>query len=259
MSAGEPKSDEIDWDVLGPKRNSTYSTRIVAAVRDALFEKQLKSGDFLGSEKDLAAKFGVSRMAARDAMRTLEAIGIVDIRVGAGGGARIASGNAELFADVLAIQLNLTGVTAREIIETQQIIEPMAARLAAECGTDEEIANIGAIVERSASVILQNDSFTRAALDFHLSIAEASHNRVLKIQLASLQYVVWPRRNSTLTRGVSDNLLKIHKEIYECIAAHDGDGAYEAMARHLSGVRSRRMREYGESDVQQSEFDPGCC
>jgi len=259
MSDVKSKSDEIDWGTLAPKRNSTYSTRIVAAVRDALFEKQLTPGDFLGSEKELAAKFGVSRMAARDAMRTLEAIGIVDIRVGAGGGARIASGNAELFADVLAIQLNLTGVSAREIIETQQIIEPMAARLAAECGTDEEIANIGKAVKRSEETIHQADLFTRATLDFHLSVAEASHNRVLKIQLASLQFVVWPKRNGTLTREVADNLIAIHKKIYQRILARDGDGAHEAMYQHLSGVRSRRMREYGEFDVQQSEFDPGCC
>src|SRR5258706_12140900 len=73
-----------------PLRSATMSTQIVAQVRDALFAKELRPGDFLGTEKDLAERFGVSRIVARDALRTLEAQGIVEIKVGSGGGARIA-------------------------------------------------------------------------------------------------------------------------------------------------------------------------
>src|SRR5436309_4374530 len=95
-------------------RSVSLSSQIVAEVRDALFEKRLKPGDFLGTEKDLAARFEVSRIVARDALRTLEALGIVEIRMGAGGGARIARGNPRRFAEALAVQLDLTGVTVRE-------------------------------------------------------------------------------------------------------------------------------------------------
>ena len=86
-----------------PFRTATMSTQIVAQVRDALFAKELRSGDFLGTEKDLAERFGVSRIVARDALRTLEAQGVVEIKVGSGGGARIARGNARLFAEALAV------------------------------------------------------------------------------------------------------------------------------------------------------------
>ena len=92
-------------------RSSSLSVHIVADVRDALLGKRLKSGDFIGTEKDLAARFGVSRIVARDALRTLEALGIVEIRMGKGGGARIAQGNPRLFAEALAVQLDLTGVS----------------------------------------------------------------------------------------------------------------------------------------------------
>src|SRR5262245_30573413 len=100
-------------------RGPTLSTRIVAQVRDALFAKQMRPGDFLGTEKDLAERFGVSRIVARDALRTLEAQGIVEIKVGAGGGARIAQGNARLFAEALAVQLGLAGVSVAANIEAQ--------------------------------------------------------------------------------------------------------------------------------------------
>src|SRR3954451_5304705 len=98
-------------------RGGTMAARIVAEVRDALFERRYKPGDFLGTEKELAARHGVSRIVARDAMRTLEALGIVEIRMGKGGGARIARGNPRLFAEALAVQLDITGVTAAEIMD----------------------------------------------------------------------------------------------------------------------------------------------
>ena len=104
-------------------RSPTLSTQIVAQVRDALFAKELRPGDFLGTEKDLAERFGVSRIVARDALRTLEAQGIVDIKVGSGGGARIAQGNARLFAEALAVQLELAGVSAAEIMDAQRAID----------------------------------------------------------------------------------------------------------------------------------------
>src|SRR5579863_5450425 len=90
---------------VSPGRASTLSAQIVAEIRDALFEKRLKPGDFIGGEKDIAAKAGVSRIAARDALRTLEALGVVEIRMGSGGGARVARGNPRHFAEALAVQL----------------------------------------------------------------------------------------------------------------------------------------------------------
>src|SRR5437588_11072108 len=93
-------------------RSSSLSAQLVAEVRDALFAKQLRPGDFLGTEKDLAARFNASRIVARDALRTLEALGIVEIRMGKGGGARIAHGNPRLCAEALAVQPDLTGASA---------------------------------------------------------------------------------------------------------------------------------------------------
>src|SRR5437016_13562972 len=121
------------------------STQIVAQVRDALFAKELRPGDFLGTEKELAERFAVSRIVARDALRTLEAQGIVEIKVGAGGGARIARGNPRLFAEALAVQLDLTGVTAAEIMDAQRAIETLAAELAAVHSTPEDQARLRAL------------------------------------------------------------------------------------------------------------------
>src|SRR3982074_2798014 len=129
-----------------PFRSATMSTQIVAQVRDALFARELRPGDFLGTEKDLAGRFGVSRIVARDALRTLEAQGVVDIKVGSGGGARIAQGNARLFAEALAVQLDLAGAPVGRSLGAQRAIECLAAELAAVNSTAEDHARLRELI-----------------------------------------------------------------------------------------------------------------
>src|SRR5262250_3850247 len=140
-----------------PFRTATMSTQIVVQVRDALFAKEMRPGDFLGTEKDLAGRFGVSRIVARDALRTLEALGIVEIKVGAGGGARIARGNPRLFAEALAVQLDLTGVSVGEIMDTQRAIECLAAELAAENATADDHAALRRLIAQAEGLIGERD------------------------------------------------------------------------------------------------------
>ena len=143
-------------------RGPTLSTQIVAQVREALFAKELRPGDFLGTEKDLAERFGVSRIVARDALRTLEAQGIVEIKVGSGGGARIAQGNARLFAEALAVQLDLAGVTVAEIMDAQRAIECLAAELAAINATAEDHARLRELLADAERKIDDVPAFTRS-------------------------------------------------------------------------------------------------
>src|SRR3954464_5868512 len=152
-----------------PFRSATMSTQIVAQVRDALFARELRPGDFLGTEKDLAGRFGVSRIVARDVLRTLEAQGIVDIKVGSGGGARISRGNARLFAEALAVQLDLTGVSVGEIMEAQRAIECLAAELAALNSTAEDHARLRELIADAERRSDDVAAFTRLGREFHLA------------------------------------------------------------------------------------------
>src|SRR5947209_19183125 len=154
-------------------RSASLSSQIVTQVRDALFAKKLKPGDFLGTEKDLAARFGVSRIVARDALRTLQALGIADIRMGKGGGARVSRGNPRLFAEALAVQLDLTGVSTAEIMDAQRAIETLAAELAAEHATAADHARLKRLLKEAEAIIDDAPAYTRSCRDFHLAVAEA--------------------------------------------------------------------------------------
>jgi GntR family transcriptional repressor for pyruvate dehydrogenase complex len=237
-------------------RSPTLSTQIVNQVRDALFAKELRPGDFLGTEKDLAERFGVSRIVARDALRTLEAQGIVEIKVGAGGGARIAKGNARLFAEALAVQLDLAGVTAAEIMEAQRAIECHAAELAAINATAADHARLRALLADAERRLDDVPAFTRLGHEFHLAVAEASHNRALVVQLISLQHVSWPSKNPTLTPRVARHVLDVHKELAALIEMRDPAGARRLMDDHVKMITARRVAEDRD---KRRRAQPDCC
>lgn len=231
------------WAFAPARPAATLSSRIVEDVREALFAKRLSPGDFLGTEKDLAERAGVSRIVARDALRTLQALGVVEIKVGAGGGARIARGNPALFAEALAVQLSLAGTTVREMMDAQRAIETTTAELAAENATSEDIARLRRSLAEHEETIADDAAYTRACMRFHLAVAEASHNRVLVAQLLSLQHVSWPARNETLTAPVARHILGVHRQLVDLIESRDAGAARRLMDDHVKMIRARRVSE----------------
>jgi GntR family transcriptional repressor for pyruvate dehydrogenase complex len=240
-------------------RSAPLSTQIVLQVREALFEQQLRPGDFVGTEKDLAARYGVSRIVARDALRTLEALGIVEIKVGSGGGARIAQGNARLFAEALAVQLDLAGVTTAEIMDAQRAIECLAAELAAENATTDDIAKLRGLLADAEAKLDDVAAFTENGRQFHLAVAEASHNRVLVVQLLSLQHVSWPAHNRTLTPKVAKHVLDAHRTLTELIEIRDAAGARRLMDDHVKMIRARRVAESRRGNGKDRKPIDRCC
>jgi GntR family transcriptional repressor for pyruvate dehydrogenase complex len=248
-------SGELTARIMFAGRSSSLSAQMVADVRDNLFAKKLKPGDFLGTEKDLAARFGTSRIVARDALRTLEALGIVEIRMGKGGGARIAQGNPRLFAEALAVQLDLTGVSAAEIMDAQRAIETLGAELAAENATKSDIAKLRALLADAQAAIGELDAFSRVARVFQLAVAEASQIRVRVVQLISLEHVSWPRRNVTATAKLARHILDIHTQLTDLIEMRDASAARHLMDDHVKMIRARRVAEHGKKTAKPQ----ACC
>src|SRR5436305_407999 len=87
-------------------------------------------------------------------------------------------------------------------------------------------------------------AYTRSCRDFHLAVAEASHNRVLVTQLISLQHVSWPSENRTLTREVARRVLEVHRELAGLIEMRDSAGARRLMDEHVKMIRARRVAEH---------------
>lgn len=217
---------------LQPTRGMTLSSQIIAQIRDALFAGKLKTGDVLGTEGDLARRFGVSRMSVRDALRSLEAMGIVDIKMGTKGGATIAAGSSDRFADALAIQLVLIGVTKADLVQARAATESMTAELAAQHATPEDLAQIRAVVDEAEKNVGNADRTVVLGQQFHLAVAEAAHNAILLAQLKALRDVLW-RPGRQPGREHAKCIAKVHRELYELIAAGNATKAREVMASHV--------------------------
>ncbi len=222
-----------------PVRAVSLSQRIADQVRTALFSDQIRPGDFLGTEASLARQFGVSRMVSRDALRALEAIGIVEIRQGARGGVRVAQGNLARFADALAVQLKLAGVSESEALDAQMALEATSAELAATRADAADHRRLRALVDESASVVDAADRFSQSASGFHLAVAEASRNGALVAQLTALHRVLQPALTKRTTRAVAERVVAAHRDLLERLEARDASGARQSMCCHLGLVRSR--------------------
>jgi len=211
----------------------TLSSQIVAQIREALFAGELQTGDVLGSEADLVKQFGVSRMSVRDALRSLEAMGIVDIKTGAKGGATIAAGSSERFADSLAIQLKLIGVTRDDVLQARAATESMTAALAATHATAADIEMLdGLLTEAERSI---DDPERSAALgeEFHLAVAAVARNQVLVAQLRAMRDVMrQPVKLPDPQRA--RRVVEVHRGLFELIAAGNVDAARARMQEHVN-------------------------
>jgi GntR family transcriptional repressor for pyruvate dehydrogenase complex len=228
-------------------RSQSVSDRIVDRVRSALFSGELKSGDFLGSENTVAKKYGVSRVPVRDAFRTLQALGVVDVTMGAKGGARIASGDPSRFADALAVQLKLVGISVEEMFDAQIAIEVMATELAAKRATEGDLHVLRDLLNELQTMCLNPLTragavrFTELSMRFHVALVNASHNRALTAQFMALRRVLEPIYARRTSDAVAKRVVTSHKAILESVAAGDAERACTLMRRRLEVIRAHQL------------------
>ncbi|WP_153076787.1 FadR/GntR family transcriptional regulator [Paraburkholderia bonniea] len=242
MTAVQTRHDEqvpalasAAWESVQTEK---LSWRIAAQVRSALFSHQVKAGDFLGSEASLAQQFHVSRTAARDALRTLEAVGIVEIRMGAKGGAWIAGANPERFADALSIQLSLMGASAAEVFEAQMALEVLAAEKAAEGLTPQQRDALEAALHAVDAARTQLDTFTEASLRFHEALVAASGNRLLLAQFKALRFMLTPLLATYTSAATAARVVASHRLLFEAVCRGEVALARQLMRARIEVVRT---------------------
>src|SRR5262249_49536324 len=129
----------------------------------------------------------------------------------------------------------------------QRAIETLGAELAAENATAADIEKLRRLLREAEAAIGNLDEFTRLGRDFHLAVAEASHNRLILVQLASLQHVSWPRPHLTAAPKLARHILKTHAKLVDLIELRDPSGARALMDDHVKMIRARRVAERGQT------------
>lgn len=212
--------------------NSLYH-QIIDNIRELVLKGKLKAGEKLPSERELAEMYGVSRVPVREALKTLEFLGIVQsIR---GDGVYIQNIQArDLLENVeFAIQDNDNDVLT-ELFEARSAVEVKAAQLAALRRTDQELEEMQeAVLDMERDLSLKRDA-SMSSYKFHLLIIKASHNRVLyRIHDNLSDMLKLSRKKSLGIKGHSEVALDFHKQLLSQIRNKNAEVAGELMADHL--------------------------
>jgi DNA-binding FadR family transcriptional regulator len=215
------------------------SQEVASHIKELIRDEKLKPGEKLPNELELCALFSVSRPTVREAVKALVSQGIIEIRRGKGTYVSQEPGIAE---DPLGLDFITTPNLRLTLIEARLIIEPGAARLAAQKADDNDIAKIAASVKAMEEVVYQHKVEIHTELDFHRSIAEATRNPVImRIIPIIMESIVKTYRDAPRTSEDHRHAFEEHKVIYEAIAARDPERSYDAMQSHLEASYRRTI------------------
>ncbi len=222
-------------DLEAIPRNRVYSE--VAKQLQARIVNQLKPGDMLPPERELVQTFGVSRSSIRDAIRSLEAVGLLEPRQGVGTVVRELASDA-VGASVASVLLQKRKVIG-DLLDVRNIIEPALARRAALHASPEQITEMQAILGRQEEKIRQGELAIDEDSAFHYTLALAADNSVMMKLVGVLMDLLRETRERTLQgEGRPEKSLQGHLRILAAVQRGDASGAEAAMRRHLSEIET---------------------
>lgn len=211
--------------------------QIVQQIEDSVTRGDLKPGDQLPAERELAQQFRVSRTAVREAVKTLREKGLVEAYPGRGTFiTRVISHSIGQTLDRM-MKIGEPEGTAHLIV-VREILEPEIAALAAASADEEDIESMREAIVLMDARRQEPEAFIEADLDFHLALAEAAANPLILSLIDSIVGVLREQRLRTFhVEGGPERGQYHHKRILEAVEHRDSQGAREAMRAHLRQVR----------------------
>jgi GntR family transcriptional repressor for pyruvate dehydrogenase complex len=219
------------------------SELIVDQVRLLIRQQNLMPGDRLPSERELCERFGVSRVTVREALRVLEAGGLVAIKVGARGGAFVTTPSSLKVGEGIADLLTLSPVTAAEVTEARMIFELGIVPLVCERADETDVADLLEICAQQRAGLAEGPYDMDLSAQFHARLARSTHNAAVEMLVQSFRgplLMSLERAQESAPemgkRGVTE-----HVDFVKAVQARDVARATEIMRRHL-GRTARRVQ-----------------
>lgn len=174
--------------VAARQKQTRIFERVQEAIMDDIQHARVKPGDRLPSERALAEKFGVSRHAVREALRTLEMSGVLRFAKGVSGGAFVRKNSSDGVSQSIRNMILLGRMPLSDLAVVRISLLVLAVELAAERATEEDFADLDANIDETQAAILKNDSCATITpvLEFVSLLGRASHNLVLDMLLESI-------------------------------------------------------------------------
>jgi len=238
------------------KSNEKYYEMILDWFRQQLILGELKEGDIIPSERELATKFGVSRVPVREALRILEYIGIIS---NGPDGMEIQRVDIQILNPKVNFASMVTMETITNLFEVRIFMESAAAYYAALRHTKEDIQRMRASIQLMSDVIEDSDadeaSITKTSHDFHLCVIAAAKNPVLENMYKNLYDLLEVSKHYTMVRThVSDSTLMDHEAILYKIESGNAEEASKYMKFHLNRALKKLTAESSQTNVGIGEY-----
>jgi DNA-binding FadR family transcriptional regulator len=231
--------------------------QVAGDLRDRILSGELADGDLLPKEEELRRVYPVSKPSLREAMRILEAEGLVTVRRGNMGGSLVHRPGAANVAYTLAMVLRSRDVGVPDVAQALRELEPTCAAFCA-ARTDRRravVPSLRAIHRRSLASIDDIQASTRASRQFHEALVHLCGNESLIVIVGALE-AIWSRHEIANVSADSDlsiaerrAALDAHGEVIELIHAGDTAGVRTALTGHLEAVQSLPAPDYGAGQV----------
>jgi len=218
-------------------RSARLYEQLAEKLRDQIVKGELKLGQKLPTEREIAAQYGVSRNVVREAVRTLANDGLVQARQGSG--VYVADGASRALSDSIELAITLGDATRKfgHLTEIRQLVEPGVAALAAERATSQDLELLRkevAVMEDAANDV---QKFITADHRFHVAIAKASGNPLVPAMLDPIVELLHEQRQRLFfVEHSASTAQDFHRQILAAIENRDSRGAFAAMRAHLVQV-----------------------
>jgi GntR family transcriptional repressor for pyruvate dehydrogenase complex len=229
--------------VLEPIRPKKISEEIVSQIKQLISKGELKPGDRIPSERELATMLGVSRPSVREAIMVLEAMGFLDSRQGGGTFVKALT-EGSIMNPLAKLVEQRDPELLRSLAEVRMGLESWSAYLAAKRANDEDLADLRRLYAIMVKQAAKGGWDSEVDAEFHYAITAASHNSLQMHVLDSIHSLF----NTTIQvalmefyrqEGHVQKLLNHHRGIMEAIAARNPELAREKMMEHLTMVEEK--------------------
>jgi GntR family transcriptional repressor for pyruvate dehydrogenase complex len=245
------------FKTIDSERRGTTSEEVISQLREMIHRGELRPGDRLPPERDLAKLLGVSRPTLRAGIHSLAAVGVLQSRQGAGTFVVKADGPPSLDSSPLRLMASLHGFTPAEMFEARQSLEMAVAGLAAERATGDHMASMSEEIAGMYASLDDPAQFLVHDMRFHQTVAAASGNRILTSLMNMVATILFDVRSKTVKRARDlKESAEMHRHVYRAIRERNAEAARNAMRDHLMLAQKAQESEEADDHVNGNNNAP---
>jgi GntR family transcriptional regulator, transcriptional repressor for pyruvate dehydrogenase complex len=223
-----------------PVSQGRMSEVIVEQIRLLIRQGKLTPGDRLPAERDLCERFEVSRVTVREALRVLEAAGLIEIRVGARGGAFVTAPSSHRVGEGIADLLSMSSLAPADVTEARMVLELGIIPMVCERAVAEDIADLREICARARNALGDDDYQLSLSTEFHVRVAQAAHNGAIELLVKSLrEAMLMSLAHAHEGTPMGETGVREHIAFVDAIEARDVAKATAIMSEHLRRTAER--------------------